>query len=163
MYDDRASHASLFHWNWGAYEETDNTMTKLMLNGFTTKTAVELIPLTKSWSNPAQLTVRRGEFVSEGYDATELAYHLTCSKPGTSSALRMAIAASKDSPVINPAFVVKEWGLRDAAIEVNGKSIKRGKDCRVGHRDTLEGTDLIVWIRFESTRPVSIAIAPVAD
>ncbi len=84
MHADRASHASLSHWNWGPYETTDNSMTKIMLNGLTTKSVGELVPLVKSWSNPAELRVRGSQFVSEGYDPTEMAYHITCRRPGTS-------------------------------------------------------------------------------
>jgi len=161
MFDDRASHASLSHWNWGPYETTDASMTKIMLNGLTDKAVEELVPLTKSWANPPELSVVGGGFENDGYDPTDLAFHLTCENGARP--LTVKIAASQESPVIDPAFVVKNWGYRDAAIQVNGESIKRGKNCRVGHRERLEGTDLIVWMRFESTGPVRIAISPVAD
>jgi hypothetical protein len=163
MYDDRASHASLSHWNWGAYEETDNSMTKIMLNGLTTKTVEELLPLAKSWSYPAKLEIKGNGFVSEGYDPTDMAYHISCEKPVKSGKLEMKLAASEDSPVVNPAFVIKGWGDADAALKINGKKIKRGKNFRAGLRDTLESTDLIVWLRTESTEPVKISLSPVAD
>jgi hypothetical protein len=155
MYDDRASHASLSHWNWGAYEETDNTMTKLMLNGMTTKTVEELIPLTKSWSNPAKLEVDGAGFESEGYDPTEMAYQLTCEGAGK---LEMSLNASEDSPLVNPAFVIKNWGEAGAKLKLEREEIQRGMDFRYGHRYRLEGTDLIVWLRTESVKPVNIEI-----
>ena len=163
MYDDRASHASLSHWNWGPYETSDNSMTKVMLNGLTTKTVEELLPLAKSWSYPAKLKIKGNGFVSEGYDPTDMAYHISCEKPVKSGKLEMKLAASEDSPVVNPAFVIKGWGDADAASKINGKEIKRGKNFRAGLRDTLESTDLIVWFRTESTKPVKISLSPVAD
>ena len=163
MYDDRASHASLSHWNWGPYETSDNSMTKVMLNGLTTKTVKELLPLAKSWSYPAKLEIKGNGFVSEGYDPTDMAYHISCEKPVKSGKLEMKLAASEDSPVVNPAFVIKGWGDADAASKINGKEIKRGKNFRAGLRDTLESTDLIVWFRTESTKPVKISLSPVAD
>ena len=66
--------------------------------------------------------------------------------------------ASDDSPVVNPAFVIKNWGREDAALRVNGKTIKRGKDFRFGHRHRLEGSDLIVWVKKSSIKPVRIKI-----
>lgn len=161
MYSDRASHASLSHWQWDSYETTDNSASKILLHGLTTKSVGELIPLVKSWSKPAGLRVSGKEFIVEEYDPTELAYQLTCTAPGSSSALTMELRASKNSPAVNPAFVVKNWGFRDAELELNGNSIKRGKNFRFGFRDTLEGTDLIVWIRTESTRSVKITLSPV--
>jgi hypothetical protein len=161
MHSDRASHASLSHWQWDSYETTDNSTTKILLHGLTTKSVGELVPLVNSWSNPAELRISDKEFVVEGYDPTELAYQLTCTAPGTSAGLSMELRAKKDSPVVNPAFVIKNWGFRDVELELNGESIARGKNFRFGFRDTLEGTDLIVWIRTESTRSVRIVLSPV--
>jgi hypothetical protein len=158
MFDDRASHASLSHWNWGPYETTDASMTKIMLNGLTDKTVEELVPLTRSWANPPELKVVGSGFENEGYDATDLAFHLTC-KNGAKP-LTMKIAAGKESPVVDPAFVVNNWGYGGADLQVNGKAIGHGKDFRVGHRERLDGTDLIVWFRFETTEPVTIKLTP---
>lgn len=158
MYDDRASHASLSHWNWGHYDMTDNTMTKLMLNGMTTKTAVELIPLTKSWSNPAKLEVDGDGFESEGYDPTEMAYQLNCEGAGK---VEMSLNASGDSPLVNPAFVIKNWGESDIELKLNGRSQECGEDYRVDHRYQLESTDLILWIKYESEKATDIVIEPV--
>ena len=49
-----------------AYETTDASMTKIMLNGLTDKTVEELAPLTKSWANPPELKVVGGGFENEG-------------------------------------------------------------------------------------------------
>ena len=157
MYDDRASHASLSHWNWGYYDMTDDTMTKLMLNGMTTKTAEELVPLTKSWSNPAKLEVDGDGFESQGYDPTEMAYQLTCEG---SDEIVIHLHASEDSPLVNPAFVITNWGEGDIELKLNGKVLEHGEDYRVGHRDQLESTDLIVWVRYESESPTNIVIEP---
>lgn len=163
---DLASHSSLSHCHWKAYSQTEDSMTKIMLNGFTIKSAAKLAPLAKSWSRPAELKLKKGlfgtGFVSKGYDPTERAYHLVCKKSGKPSRLNFELAASKDSPVVNPVFVVKNWGEKGAALKINGKKIKQGKNFRVGHRHTVEGSDLIVWIKTESTKPVDIKLTPYA-
>jgi hypothetical protein len=159
MYDDRASHASLSHWNWGAYETTDNSMTKIMLNGLTTKTVKELLPLAKSWSNPAKIEIKGDDFVSEGYDPTDLAYHVRIKEPLESVKLEMKVRANDDSPLVNPAFVVNNWGDSNVELKLNGRTLKRGKDFRFGHRDRLEATDLIVWVRYESQEDTAFVIS----
>ncbi|MHC4355511.1 MAG: hypothetical protein ACYS0H_22655, partial [Planctomycetota bacterium] len=97
-------------------------------------------------------------FENDGYDPTELAFHLTCENGARP--LTMKIAASDQSPVVDPAFVVKNWGYGDAALQVNGRTIEQSRDFRVGHRERLDGTDLIVWFRFETTEPATIMIMP---
>jgi hypothetical protein len=41
-------------------------------------------------------------------------------------------------------------------VSMGGKDIPRGQDCRVGHVSTLEGTDLIVWLKLEAMQPTTI-------
>jgi hypothetical protein len=36
----------------------------------------------------------------------------------------------------------------------------RGRDFRLGAVRTLDGTDLVVWIKVEAARPIKIALAP---
>jgi hypothetical protein len=87
------------------------------------------------------------EFVADGFDPTELAYQVTCKTPGTSGALSLELRAKKDSPVVNPAFVVKNWGFRDVELELNGESIARGQNFRFGFRETLDRSN-----RLDSNR-----------
>ena len=48
-------------------------------------------------------------------------------------------------------------------LKINDKEIDRGKKFRFGHRHALEGSDLIVWVKAESTKPVQITLSPVED
>ena len=70
------------------------------------------------------------------------------------------LAGSERSPVLNPAFVLKNWGEADATLMLDGKAIPRGNDFRIGHRQTLEGTDLIVWIKTESQGSLAVRLEP---
>ena len=163
MFSDRASHASLSHWNWEAYETTPNSMTKIMLTGVTTEKVGGLLPLAKSWSNPAKLNVQGDAFASDGYNPKDRAYHLSRKQSGEPSELAFELSASEDSPIVNLAVVVNDWGYNDAELTLNGKEIERGKDFRFGHRERLDGTDLIVWVRTESTDPVQVTLSPVTN
>jgi hypothetical protein len=62
--------------------------------------------------------------------------------------------------VLNPAFVVKKWGDASATLMLDGNPIPRGKGFRFGHRQTLEGTDLIVWIEAESRASLTFSLRP---
>jgi hypothetical protein len=165
------SHSSLCHIGlpgnatveWEPYAKGEKSQTKIMLNGMTNKAVAKLVPLAKSWLQPAELKRAGGAYKSEGYDPTQLAYVLVRKKPGKSSEIKFELAASKESPVINPAFVIKGWGGDGASIRINGGEATRGKDFQTGHRRTADGTDLIVWIRVESTKPITVGLSPVRD
>jgi hypothetical protein len=158
MDSDLASHSSLSHCSWKAYAQTETSMTKIMINGLTDKSAKEQLPLAKSWATPAELKVKGDGFYSDGYDPTQRAYVLNCKSKG--SVLNIQLAASDEQPIFNPAFVINGWGPSDAELKINGKEIKRGRDYRFGHRHGLEGSDLIVWIKAESTKPIQITLTP---
>ena len=74
--------------------------------------------------------------------------------------LRFELMASKEHPVVNPAFVITGWGDSNATLKIDGKAINRGKEFRFGHRRTPAGKDLIVWIKRESTKPVEVSLSP---
>jgi len=156
---DRASHSSLV---WGG------PIDDVALYGMTKSPAVSLLPLAKSWIYPAKLIPVGGtpqgtnpnKFTNEGYDYKQRAYVINCKVPG--SRLKFKLAGSENSPVVNPAFVVKNWGKADAVLKIDGKKIRRGKSLRFGQRYRLEGSDLIVWIKAHSAKPIEFLISPAA-
>ena len=85
----------------------------------------------------------------------------TCNTPGKPTALDVSLAATSDSLVVNPAFVVRDWGDADVILRIDGKEIERGKSFRFGHNRRLAGSDLVVWIELESTRPARLLLEPV--
>lgn len=145
---DRMAHSSLA---WG--DPVDN----VAIYGMTNKPAVSLVKLAKSWIDPAKLKVKSDGFVSEGYDFTERAY--TVSSKNGDGVLEFELAASEESPLVNPAFVIKNWGEKDITLKINGDKVKRGKYVRFGHRHTLEGSDLVIWLKMEAVKPVSLSMA----
>jgi hypothetical protein len=154
QFADRAAHASISHWWWDAFETTDRSMTKLMLTGMTDKPVEELIPLAKSWSNPAEIEVIQSHTIAE-YKPEERAYHIIPDENGED--LDVVLLGSEDSPVINPAFVIRNWGDNEVELRINDKLIERGKDFRYGFRDSLESTDLIVWFRIETNERIIVS------
>jgi len=109
-----------------------------------------LVTLARSWNFPAELKLDGTAFESLGYDKNQRAYVLTCKSVGTPAALEFTLDGGDQSPVLNPALVVKNWGDSNVKLTMNGKAIPRGKDFRFGHLQTLDGADLIVWITDNS-------------
>lgn len=158
---DRASHSSLAHiQSWRPYEETDDGVTMLMLNGLTEKPAAALLPLARSWLSPPRLEITGDSFADDGYDPTQRAFVLSRRGLDTASPLSILLRASEGSPVVNPALLIRGWGLSAPRLEIDGRLARLGPDVRAGHIHGLEGDDLIIWIRKESATPVRIAISP---
>jgi len=116
--------------------------------------------LARSWNHAAELKLISEGFINEGYDKFQRAYVLGCKKGSAAGPLEFELAASEDSPVVNPAFVIKGWGDREAALKVDGKTIERGRNFRLGHYYCLEGSDLVVWMRKESTKSLKVSLVP---
>ncbi|UCC23222.1 MAG: LamG domain-containing protein [Planctomycetota bacterium] len=155
-FPDRTAHSSLTHVWLPTYKEDFGDRPyeqKIMMEGMSDKSPEELVPLAKSWLRPAKLEVKAGG-MSEGYDRAQRAYVLAAAGPEIS----VVVKASEKRPMINPAFVIKNWGEAGAVLTVDGEKIKCGKSFRYGHRKTAEGSDLIVWIKKESTRPLEVSL-----
>ena len=89
------------------------------------------------------------------YKAEEKAYHLDATN---SNRVEITLSGSKDSPIYNPAFVIKNWGENEPEISLNGTVLPESKDLRYDFKHSLNGIDLIVWLRTESTSKTTIAI-----
>ena len=156
---DRVSHSSLSHLAWNYFQTGPNWMRKIMLVGLTEQPAENLLPLARSWAKPAELILNGAGFTSEGFDSAQKAYVVKCAKAGTK--LSCTLAASAESPAVNPCFVLLGWGGKDAKLTLNGKSVLPGETFRIGHRQTIDGDDLIVWIKTDSAAPITISISPI--
>ncbi|MHC4500862.1 MAG: LamG domain-containing protein, partial [Planctomycetota bacterium] len=131
----------------------DGSVEGRFVMGLTDKAIEKLAPLARSWLEPPELKNIGNGFHSEGYSRDQRAFLLT-KQVREEANLEFELAAGEKSPVVNPAFVIKGWGRSKAELVVNGNEVKRGEDFRLGHRDTLEGGDLVVWVKTEATKRV---------
>ena len=152
MAADRPAHSSISHWFWDAYDVTDNSMTKLMLTGFTNKSPKDLIFLNKSWEFPPK--VKTDEGVKVKYNQAERAFDVNFTE--SVREVNLEIMASSESPLLNPAFVFHNTGSKQLSVEVNGKEIPRGKNFRYGHNPTLSNVDLVSWLQLEAEEKTNI-------
>ena len=60
--------------------------------------------------------------------------------------------------MFSPALVVENWGDRPASLMVNNEKIRSGSDFRTGCIRTVNDSDLVVWLRMNSDRPVTITL-----
>ena len=120
---------------------------------------VDLVPLARSWLTPPELEVTSADITTTGYEQAERAYKFICEDPDQLNQLDFRITASEEHPIVNPAFVIKNWGNRGVSLAIDGNTIKRGKDFKFGHHRTAEGYDLIVWVRKEANEPVSFTLS----
>jgi len=138
------------------YKRTNDSFEQIYLQGWTKESdpSEELVSLAKSWVNPPQVDVTQGSGItSEGYDKTQRAFVFNCT--GKPSKVKSKVKASKDSPVVNPALLFKNWGQDAIKLKLNGKDLKEGKDLRVGFENDK---DLVIWLKHESVKPVQILV-----
>jgi len=166
---ERPSHSSLCHIGlpgmataeWEPYVlKEGEEIQKLMLHGLTDKPVEGLVPLAKSWLNPAKLVVRKGHVREDGYDPRQMAYVLIATSLHEPSALEVDLLGSNDSPILNPAILVKGWDNSPVSVELNGVALQSPQDYRVGYRETLETSDLILWIEKEAADPMRLGVSP---
>jgi len=160
-FPDRTAHSSLTHIFWDdstPFGEQGFFQEKLLLEGMSDKPAEQLLPLAKSWLHPAV-----GQSLTEGlhveYDTAQRAYVLTRAS-GQVKQLPVKLAASPQSPVINPAFVVANWGSDETArILIDGKKPDVSVDVRQGVVRRANGVNsLVVWIEMSRTKPLQVTI-----
>jgi hypothetical protein len=123
--------------------------------GMTDLPAAGLKTLNRSWNLPPALTSLEGG-TSGGYDKRQRAYPITRS----AAAIEFTLAASEESPVFNPCFVIRNWGGGDPAhVEIDRKR-QTGNQVRQGIiRDTDGTRTLVIWIPQTSSRPTSYRIS----
>jgi hypothetical protein len=135
---------------------TENTLTRFALCGMTDQSAASLAPLARSWRQPPVVSTTSAGFESLGFNLGEKAFHFRCTR-ATAGGLSFRVDANETSPLVNPAFVMLNWGEGIPSIRLDGRVLEVGREAQVGFRRTPEGTDLVVWLKRCASTPVHIA------
>ncbi len=126
------------------------------LYGMNNMSMTQLITFGRSWSYPAELSLKGTDFISKGYNTSQRCYVLE-NNSDKAAKIEMSLKGSKDSPIINPALFVKNWNSEGATILLNGKETK---ECRIGINHELDGDDLVLFFFIKDDKPLKFTILP---
>jgi hypothetical protein len=154
---DRASHFLVTAGvHWIDYEKDEKTRTRIMFQGMTNMPATDLVPLAESWLNAPELSIKTEGYTDGQYDQSEKAYIIEKKDLEKGKELELIIEASAESPLINPAIIIKNWGRNLSQVKIDDKLVKQGKKFRQGIRSTAQSEDLIIWFELECDEHIKI-------
>ena len=126
------------------------------MEGLSDKNPSSLAQLANSWIKaPVVSNVSGG--IANGYDNSQRAYQF---KYGTDK-LSFKIDASRESPIHNLCFVIKDWGSRktSANLLVNNKEQTAGSNFRQGVFIDTDGTfTKVIWVGMSAMTPQTFEI-----
>jgi hypothetical protein len=151
---DRVTHFAL------AANDASNKFGSMVLDGFTRQPIGSLVALARSWVRPPEITSHSG-CKTAGYQKETRDFPLISEKVSMS----VRIAASDESPLVNPCFTVRNWGHDGAAqVKTDGAGVK---DVRQGIIIDTDGTKtMVIWLELAAVSPVTLHISganPKAD
>ncbi|MHC5077185.1 MAG: hypothetical protein ACYTFM_12265, partial [Planctomycetota bacterium] len=154
--------------HYGYYRKTENTLEQVYLFGMTNAadTVGHVVPLAWSWIAPPRLEIEdREPSYDLIYNTAQRAYIVPREGQGPVSVEFKLTKYSYEAPlhIVNPAFVIKDWGESDVIVKVDGKSFECGKDFHAGYEKTTTGTDLILWFKMKSTEETRFVISPPSE
>jgi len=153
---DRPSHCGSFPISYPIIHEKEDRYYWNGLYGINGLDIREIVELGRSWAYAPEVTVKGNDFISHGFDKSERCYQLE-KKNLKAKQLELKLTGSKDNPIRNPAFFIKNWNAEKAEVLINGKPVK---DARTGINHELEGDNLVIFLFFEKDEPVNITVKP---
>jgi hypothetical protein len=153
---DRPSHCSGFPISDPVIHEEGDRFYWCGLYGMKDMGIDRIVRLGRSWAYAPELIPAGPEIESQGFDRSRRCYRLL-NKGDKPAGLEFTLKGSRDNPVIDPAFYIKNWNAEDARVIVDGREIE---DCEIGIIHELEGSDLAVFLWFEADTPTRIRIIP---
>ncbi|MHC4132260.1 MAG: LamG domain-containing protein [Planctomycetota bacterium] len=138
--------------------DEDGTSHGRFIMGLTDQPIEKLAPIARAWLQPPDVIVKAG-YRFDKYSGDQRAFLFT-KEDSSAGKLEFKVSASDENPLVNPAFVITNWGGKKAKLMVDGNQITDKKTFRQGTYKKLEGSDLIVFLKSEIFEPVTITIAP---
>ena len=145
---DQAAHSSL---------SQGNTNGDAALYGMTDKDPKTLAVLARSWNFPPQLKVTSSGSESKDYDYTQRAYLINTKSE--MKKIRFFLNGNKESPIVNPAFIIKNWAKSGIRLTVNGVNVNHGTDFRYAVEYDVEGNPtLVIWLKCQAEKQVEFEL-----
>jgi len=156
--------------NWWHFRRTDNILEQVYLSGFVTDDNMvqEMVDLERSWIVFPRLMMEGlpDAYTQPVYSQEQKAYIIPGDHRGAKEITYTLGFPDGDDEVplpfqiVNPVFVLKNWGENDVEVKIDGKTIESGKDMRIGYETTPSGTDMILWFKMKSDRKVKFRLEP---
>jgi len=157
---DRPSHSSLsqsLEGSGAVHANPEGYYEAMTLTGMTDQHATALVPLARSWNHSPAVFIHEPKHTGITYSKQERAFIVTTENSSISE-LSFTIPATAEAPLVHPAFIIKHWGVSEPAIQINSKSLLPDLEFRYGFRETLEGTDLVIWTHTVSEKSTTFRI-----
>ncbi len=151
---DRPSHATSFPISDPVIHNGKTRNYWCAMYGMSDMSMDELQAFGRSWAYAPELSLNTKSVRSEGYDRSERTYQLEAIN-GKPSKVDFVLKGTKDSPVINPAFYIRNWNGGEVEVVVNGKKYSRHTQ---GIYETIDGKDLVVFLFMNRTDDVNVVL-----
>ena len=145
--NDRVTHFAL-----GANDESPG----MVMYGFTKDPIATLVPLARMWRNPPPLTDLRGG-IDGGFDKGQKAFLIEA----TGTQVSFTIAASDQSPLVNPCFVIRKFGRREATVRIDGKLSTAVRQGTIVDTDGARAT--VIWMDRQCASPARFTMEAAID
>ncbi len=135
-----------------------NTVEAMQIYGLTKAKPSGLASLNRSWNFAPEIENEKGcKYL--GYQKSEKAYILS----RQSNIIQFQVLASKESPLENPAFVIKNWenqGTEKLQIKVNGEHFTDKNNFKAGIETDVDGKQMLVlWLKLSTEKTTSLKIS----
>ena len=153
---DRTAHSSLTHVVPAVYRNQEGKrpyQERLLLEGMSKQSPAELATLARSWLQAPEIKALAG-CTAEKYNPAKREYPLRA----TDQTMSVTIEASKEQPLVNVCFTVRNWGAGGAAsVLMNGKA---PDEVRQGTFVDTDGTrTMVIWIEVAASSPAEFTIS----
>jgi hypothetical protein len=139
---DRAAHSSL---SWG------DPNADYALYGMASDSET-VLKVARSWNRPASLNVQ-GNIENQDFDKSQRAYVL---KALDNQDIIFSLDGSADSPVYNPAFIIKNCAAVEPKCFINDKQISK-EDFEYGVEYDVNGIpETIIWLKLDAERKIEV-------
>ncbi len=115
-----------------------------------------LLEIGQGWVAGGAAESADSRLVSQGYDHGQKAFVFALAQPlASGESISFTISPITGTTLVNPAVVVSGWGEAAAQVQVDGAGI----GCILtGHRPTLPGADLIIWLEADLGAPLAVRL-----
>jgi len=154
---DRPSHATSFPISDPVIHEDGYRFYWCGLYGMNTMDIDQIVRFGRSWAFAPELSISGSGADSQGYDRSRRCYQIQKTSNQTIP-IEFTVEGSGESPLINPAFSVKNWNAEGVKVFVNGEECE---DCETGIHHKLEGSDLMIFLWVKGESKITVRLEPV--